>query len=587
MWVMSMTSELKDQSLRVAGRMDPEVMSGAQAAEALEDLAVTDKAVAGTLLFLALRVARTDAWRGEGHASPADWLASKVGISVAEAKRQLGTAEKAEDLPKTKEAIKNGDLSPEQADAVTDGASADPSAEEDLLASAARDTNRDLRDKAAKARAAATSSEEREQRIRRNRGIRRGTDREGAFWARFYGPGVSAAMFEEMIRPFEELVFRQHRAAGIRSTYEQRSFDAFFAMLAFFQQMNAATGTNEPEPDHATEAEEAVEPQPDDRDGTKTEVSAETDVGEPAQQAATDGADGEAPNGAPTRSTTGAPAPAPAGTSRPGPQGGAGAPVWKPPWDPDAPIALPPKLPGGNNVKVIVTVDHRALLRGHTEPGETCDIAGVGPVSVDAVRTILRDDPFLAVVIRKGQDIVNVAHHGRGLNAAQRTAIEAGGLHCTNIACNRTIAIQIDHRTPYATDPTTQLANQDPLCTPDHLLKTHHGHALEPGTGRRRLLPPDHPDHPGTASGPAATRANDAGRPPADPVSGYDPATDTLPTGRALTNLLDQRTLTDDEIYTLEGRTLARLALKGIHHPRASQLTASRIAAKTEQPTSC
>ena len=29
-----------------------------------------------------------------------------------------------------------------------------------------------------------------------------------------------------------------------------------------------------------------------------------------------------------------------------------------------------------------VVVDHQALLRGNTEPGETCEIPGVGPVSV-------------------------------------------------------------------------------------------------------------------------------------------------------------------------------------------------------------
>ena len=66
-----------------------------------------------------------------------------------------------------------------------------------------------------------------------------------------------------MIRPFEELVFRQHRAAGIRSTYEQRSFDAFFAMLAFFQQMNAAAGAG---PETGTEAD-VSQPDPDTGDG--------------------------------------------------------------------------------------------------------------------------------------------------------------------------------------------------------------------------------------------------------------------------------------------------------------------------------
>jgi hypothetical protein len=153
-----------------------------------------------------------------------------------------------------------------------------------------------------------------------------------------------------------------------------------------------------------------------------------------------------------------------------------------------------------------VLVDHTALLRGHTTAGETCEIAGLGPISVTTARQILLDDPFLAVVIRRGRDVINVAHHGRGLNAHQRTAIEATGVRCANIACNRTVAIQIDHRHPYAADPVTALPNQDPLCPECHRRKTHHGWHLEPGTGRRRLLPADRRGSP------------DAGRPPeADP----------------------------------------------------------------------
>ena len=74
----------------MAGAVDPEVMTGAQAARALEELVLAEKAIAGTVLFLALRVARTDAWKGQGHLSATDWLAAKAGISVAEAARQLG-----------------------------------------------------------------------------------------------------------------------------------------------------------------------------------------------------------------------------------------------------------------------------------------------------------------------------------------------------------------------------------------------------------------------------------------------------------------------------------------------------------------
>ncbi|MEZ5203113.1 MAG: DUF222 domain-containing protein [Acidimicrobiales bacterium] len=393
---MRITEELRNQALAVAGSVDPELMSGAQAAVAVEDLAVAEKALAGTLMFVALRVARTDAWRNQGFASAADWLASKAGVSVHEAHRQLGTAKRADRLPKTKDAMKRGDLSPDQADAVTDAAAADPAAEDDLLDTAARDTHRKLREEAAKRKAAATDARGRERRVHAQRSKRSWTDADGAFHLHLRGPAADGVRIEALLRPFEEQAFRAARGGEVRDTFENRAYDAFLAALGV---ANSS----------------AIEP--------------------------------AAPAGAPAR------------------------------------------VPGGNNTKVIVNVDHAALLRGHTVAGETAHVAGVGPVPVAAIREILRDDPFLAVVVRKGRDVVSVAHHGRGLNAAQRTAIEADGIRCSNIACNRTVAIEIDHRVPYAADPVTDLANQDPLCPNCHRLKTHHGHHLEPGRGRRRLLP--------------------------------------------------------------------------------------------------
>ena len=138
---MTVTSELRNQAIHTAAVVDPELMTGAQAAAAAEDLAMASNAVNATLMFVALRAAKTDGWKGQGHTSPADWLAAVAGVSVHEANRLLGTARKANDLDKTKEAMKNGDLSPDQADTVTDAATADPTAEDDLLGCAARDTN--------------------------------------------------------------------------------------------------------------------------------------------------------------------------------------------------------------------------------------------------------------------------------------------------------------------------------------------------------------------------------------------------------------------------------------------------------------
>src|SRR3954471_23138357 len=133
---MSSSAQLKVDAVGYATAFDADLVSGETAAQVVEDMGVVERAAAVTRMFAAVRVAKTDAWRGQGHASAADWLAAKTGITVREAAAQLGTAKKAEKLPKTKKAMKRGTLSPTQAGAVTDGADADPAAEDSLLDSA-------------------------------------------------------------------------------------------------------------------------------------------------------------------------------------------------------------------------------------------------------------------------------------------------------------------------------------------------------------------------------------------------------------------------------------------------------------------
>jgi hypothetical protein len=60
----------------------------------------------------------------------------------------------------------------------------------------------------------------------------------------------------------------------------------------------------------------------------------------------------------------------------------------------------------------VVRVDHKAFRRGHTEPGEVCEVAGVGPVPV-AVARRLSCDAILKALIMDGNDVRSVAHFGR------------------------------------------------------------------------------------------------------------------------------------------------------------------------------
>jgi len=155
--------------------------------------------------------------------------------------------------------------------------------------------------------------------------------------------------------------------------------------------------------------------------------------------------------------------------------------------------------------KVIVRIDWDALLRGWPIDGEVSEIAGIGPVHVSAVRSMVESgEPLLAAVVTKGVDVVNVAHLSRRSTAYQQTALAWLAPSCCVEGCNAVAHLEIDHEIDWVATKITWLAWLDKLCTHHHDLKTQHGWALVPGVGKREMVPLDDERHPRRARAPAA-----------------------------------------------------------------------------------
>jgi hypothetical protein len=86
-------------------------------------------------------------------------------------------------------------------------------------------------------------------------------------------------------------------------------------------------------------------------------------------------------------------------------------------------VAPPPVpravLPSGADAKIIVRIDHSALVRGYPVSGETCEIPGVGTIDVATVQAWMTD-AFVAAVLTDGTDITKVVHMGRRATASAR-----------------------------------------------------------------------------------------------------------------------------------------------------------------------
>ena len=145
----------------------------------------------------------------------------------------------------------------------------------------------------------------------------------------------------------------------------------------------------------------------------------------------------------------------------------------------------------------VLRIDLEALTRGAVIGDETCEIAGLGPISVAAARSFLGES-ILKLVISKGVDIANVTHLGRGPNIAQKIALLWQQPVCSAEGCGKRARLEHDHG--YGVEWTvthhTRLDETEPMCHGDHALKTSHGWALVDGTGTRPFVPPDDPRHP-------------------------------------------------------------------------------------------
>jgi hypothetical protein len=213
--------------------LDPACVDVRTAQRLVALLADASRLCNGATTLLAARIAQTKVWAETGARSPADWVSRATGAPLGEAIGMLETAARLPALPATEAALRDGHLSPAQASAVTLGASANPSAEAELLAVAERSSVRGLRERARTVEAAA-SPERTEARYRQaveHRDVSAWIDHEGSGRLAWRGAPDALAEITSAMAPFVKHQLRSSRKAGREETYGQCAADAFVAMI--------------------------------------------------------------------------------------------------------------------------------------------------------------------------------------------------------------------------------------------------------------------------------------------------------------------------------------------------------------------
>ena len=151
-------------------------------------------------------------------------------------------------------------------------------------------------------------------------------------------------------------------------------------------------------------------------------------------------------------------------------------------------------------------VDFAALKRGYREPGERCEIPGVGSISVKSARELLSDS-FFRLLVTKGRDVKTVTSATRAIPSVVRAALEFRDERCQVPSCVDPAPIEIDHVQDYALGNPTEIENLVLLCRWHHEAKTHKGYRLIGEPGHRQWLAPGDTE---TAARPAETGATGA-----------------------------------------------------------------------------
>jgi Domain of unknown function (DUF222)/HNH endonuclease len=154
----------------------------------------------------------------------------------------------------------------------------------------------------------------------------------------------------------------------------------------------------------------------------------------------------------------------------------------------DALVALAAEGPC-KPVQASVVVDSAALARGHTKPGERCEISGIGPAPVSTARAMLAD-AVVSVLVRDGDDVTAVSSPRRTIPVKLRRALEARYPTCGVKGCANDEFLEIDHVVPLAEGGRTELANLWRACSHHHHLKTYFGWRVVDTPEGRDLVPP-------------------------------------------------------------------------------------------------
>ena len=211
-------------------QLDPGSLTGESARRLFAEAAAVERLASALKLLLAPALKASSP--ATGHRSVEEWMASESGTSLADAHKVVATAEKVAQLAITGQALRSGELSVAQVEAVASAAVVAPASEAKLLLAARSETVRELQSRSRRVVLESRGTvEERYARQRRLRSFAHWVDDEGMVAGRFrLTPDVGSAVVKVVQRQADRH-FRLANQQGRRESAENYAADALVDLV--------------------------------------------------------------------------------------------------------------------------------------------------------------------------------------------------------------------------------------------------------------------------------------------------------------------------------------------------------------------
>ncbi len=173
-------ARVTDQLRTAVAELDPERLSGTDAARLLAAFAELERLASAGRLLSARRVESSNVWRRSGHRSAAAHVAEATGTGIGPALTALETARHLGSLPATDEAVRKGRLSETQVKEIAGAAILQPDAEQSLVDAAGEQPLSVLKLRCRRVRAAGQDPHSSYEAVRRTRYLRNWVEDSGA-----------------------------------------------------------------------------------------------------------------------------------------------------------------------------------------------------------------------------------------------------------------------------------------------------------------------------------------------------------------------------------------------------------------------